>query len=102
MIDVIVPNYNGQSHLETCLAALQHQTRHADMRVTVVDDASRDDSVAFVRTNYPEVQLLVLPHNQGFVAACNAAIATTVTFSASSTPRRRMSGGTIAGDGKVR
>lgn len=77
MIDVIVPNYNGQSHLETCLAALQHQTRHADMRVTVVDDASRDDSVAFVRTNYPEVQLLVLPHNQGFVAACNAAIATT-------------------------
>jgi GT2 family glycosyltransferase len=77
MIDVIVPNYNGRAHLEICLAALQRQTRHADMRVTVVDDASSDDSVAFVRTNYPEVQLLVLPHNQGFVAACNAAIAAT-------------------------
>ena len=53
MIDVIVPNYNGLAHLEICLAALQRQTRHADMRVIVVDDASRDDSVAFVRTNYP-------------------------------------------------
>jgi GT2 family glycosyltransferase len=53
MIDVIVPNYNGRAHLEICLAALQRQTRHADMRVIVVDDASRDDSVAFVRTNYP-------------------------------------------------
>ncbi len=77
IIDVIVPNYNGRAHLEICLAALQHQTRHADMRVTVVDDASRDDSVAFVRANYPDVHLLVLPHNQGFVAGCNAAIAAT-------------------------
>ncbi|RLT22669.1 MAG: glycosyltransferase family 2 protein [Chloroflexi bacterium] len=77
MIDVIVPNYNGRSHLEICLAALQHQTCHADMRVTVVDDASSDDSVAFVRTNYPDVHLIVLPQNQGFVAGCNAAIAAT-------------------------
>jgi GT2 family glycosyltransferase len=77
MIDVIVPNYNGRAHLEICLAALQRQTRATDMRVTVVDDASSDDSVVFVRTNYPAVQLVVLPHNQGFVAACNAAIAAT-------------------------
>lgn len=77
IIDVIVPNYNGRAHLEICLAALQHQTRHADMRVTVVDDASSDDSVAFVRANYPDVHLLVLPYNQGFVAGCNAAIAAT-------------------------
>lgn len=77
IIDVIVPNYNGRAHLAICLAALQRQTRHADMRVTVVDDASSDDSVAFVRTNYPDVHLIVLPHNQGFVAGCNAAIAAT-------------------------
>lgn len=77
MIDVIVPNYNGRAHLEICLAALAAQTRHADMRVTVVDDCSRDDSVAYVRQHYPAVHVLVMPQNSGFVAACNAAIAAT-------------------------
>lgn len=77
MIDVIVPNYNGRAHLEICLAALATQTRHADMRVTVVDDCSSDDSVAFVQHHYPTVNLIVLPKNSGFVAACNTAIAAT-------------------------
>ncbi len=75
MIDIIVPNYNGLSHLAICFDALRRQTRHADMRVVMVDDASTDDSVAFVRANYPEVQIMVMPQNGGFVASCNAAIA---------------------------
>lgn len=75
MIDVIVPNYNGKQHLAICFDALRRQTRHADMRVVMVDDASTDDSVTFVQTHYPEVQLLVMPQNGGFVASCNAAIA---------------------------
>lgn len=77
MIDVIVANYNGRAHLEICLAALAAQTRHADLRVTVVDDCSSDDSVAYVRHHYPTVHLLVLPQNNGFVAACNAGIVAT-------------------------
>lgn len=75
MIDVIVPNYNGIHHLAICFDALRRQTRHADMRVVMVDDASTDDSVAFVRANYPEVHIIVMPQNGGFVASCNAAIA---------------------------
>ena len=75
MIDVIVPNYNGIQHLTICFDALRRQTRHADMRVVMVDDASTDDSVAFVRAHYPEVYIIVMPQNGGFVASCNAAIA---------------------------
>ncbi len=74
MIDVIVPNYNGRAHLEICLAALAAQTRTHDVRITVVDDCSHDDSVAFVQQHYPTVQLIVQPQNRGFVAACNTAI----------------------------
>ena len=74
MIDVIVPNYNGRAHLEICLAALAAQTRMHDVRITVVDDCSHDDSVAFVRQHYPTVHLIVQPQNRGFVAACNTAI----------------------------
>jgi GT2 family glycosyltransferase len=75
MIDVIVPNYNGLHHLAICFDALRRQTRHADVRVVMVDDASTDDSVAFVRRHYPEVHVMVMPRNGGFVASCNAAIA---------------------------
>jgi GT2 family glycosyltransferase len=75
VIDVIVPNYNGIHHLAICFDALRRQMRHADMRVVMVDDASTDDSVAFVRANYPEVHIIVMPQNGGFVASCNAAIA---------------------------
>ncbi|RLT32646.1 MAG: glycosyltransferase family 2 protein [Chloroflexi bacterium] len=77
MIDVIVPNYNGRHHLEICIPALLRQTRRADVRILVVDDCSTDDSVAFLATTFPTVAVLTLPYNQGFVAACNAAIAAT-------------------------
>ncbi len=77
MIDVIVPNYNGRHHLEICIPALLRQTRLTDVRIMVVDDCSTDDSVSFLRATYPDVAVLLLAHNQGFVAACNAAIAAT-------------------------
>lgn len=77
MIDVIVPNYNGRAHLEICLPALAAQTRRADVRITVVDDCSHDDSVAYVLQHHPTVNLIVMPKNSGFVAACNTGIAAT-------------------------
>ncbi|WP_322487151.1 glycosyltransferase family 2 protein [Chloroflexus sp.] len=76
MIDVIVPNYNGSALLPVCLDSLRAQTRR-DFVVTVVDDASTDDSVALVRARYPEVRVLALAQNRGFAAAVNAAIAVT-------------------------
>ncbi|WP_298816699.1 glycosyltransferase family 2 protein [Chloroflexus sp.] len=76
MIDVIVPNYNGSALLPTCLDSLRAQTRR-DFVVTVVDDASTDDSVTLLRSRYPEAQVLVMPHNRGFAAAVNAALAAT-------------------------
>jgi GT2 family glycosyltransferase len=76
MIDVIVPNYNGAALLPTCLDALRAQTRR-DALVTVVDDASTDDSLALLAARYPEVQVVALPRNRGLAAAVNAGIAAT-------------------------
>ncbi len=76
MIDVIIPNYNGSALLPVCLDSLRAQTRR-DFTVTVVDDASTDDSVAIVTSRYPEVQVLRLAQNRGFAAAVNAGLAAT-------------------------
>lgn len=73
MIDVIVPNYNGADWLPICLHALERQTRR-DFLVTVVDDASQDDSAALLARDFPHIHLLQLPQNRGFAAAVNAAI----------------------------
>ena len=76
MIDVIIPNYNGSAFLPVCLDSLRAQTR-CDFTVTVVDDASTDDSVALIKSRYPEVQVFQLDQNRGFAAAVNAALTAT-------------------------
>ncbi|EFO79782.1 glycosyl transferase family protein [Oscillochloris trichoides DG-6] len=76
MIDVIIPNYNGIALLPTCLDALRAQTRR-DFVVTVVDDGSQDDSVAFITAHYPEVRVIARSRNQGLAAVVNAGIAAT-------------------------
>jgi GT2 family glycosyltransferase len=72
-LSVIIPNYNGQRFLPTVLAALQAQS-FRDFEVILVDDASSDDSVAWVEANFPAVRLLVNRRNLGFVQSCNAAV----------------------------
>lgn len=67
---VIIANWNGARHLRVCLDSLRRQT-HPDFEVIVVDNGSTDESVAMVQEAYPEVRLLVLPENCGFVVACN-------------------------------
>ncbi len=76
MIDVIIPNYNGIALLPTCLDALRAQTRR-DFVVTVVDDGSQDDSVAFISQHYPEVRVIARAQNRGLAAVVNAGIAAT-------------------------
>jgi len=71
---VIVPNYNGRALLGECLDALSAQTYPADRyEVVMIDDASTDDSVSFVRTHYPAVRIIALTTNHGFDKACNLA-----------------------------
>lgn len=73
-VSIIIPNWNGQHHLDTCLSSLRKQS-FTDHEVILVDNASSDDSVAFVRQNFPEVKLLVLGDNLGFTGGCNAGYA---------------------------
>ena len=73
---VIIPNYNGKPLLVPCLNAFRGQTYPADrFEVIVVDDASADGSVEFLTESYPEVRVVALAQNSGFVAACNAGVA---------------------------
>lgn len=72
-VSVIVVNWNGCRYLGDCLASLRRQS-FKDLEIILVDNASTDNSVAFVRHHYPEVILLPQTSNLGFAAANNRGI----------------------------
>jgi GT2 family glycosyltransferase len=71
---VIVVNWNGREHLETCLDSLKAQT-FRDFEVVLVDNGSTDGSVQFVRECYPWVRLVELKENTGFATGNNRGLA---------------------------
>jgi len=71
-VSIVIPNWNGAQHLPVCLDSLRRQT-YPDVEVILVDNASRDDSLAIVE-RYPEVRVLAQATNLGFTGACNAGL----------------------------
>lgn len=72
MVSVIILNYNGREHLETCLPSLMELNYPKDkLEIMVVDNASTDDSVPWLKQKYPDVQLLVNSANVGFARGNN-------------------------------
>ena len=73
LTSIIIPNYNGLRFLTPCLDALRAQTYpRMHTEIILVDDASTDNSVAFVAENYPEVKIVQLARNSGLAVGCNA------------------------------
>ena len=70
----IIPNWNGRELLEQCLPSVVEAVRSdgGDHEIIVVDNHSTDDSVSFLKANYPEVKVLELDKNRGFAGGCNA------------------------------
>ncbi|AKQ47518.1 glycosyl transferase family 2 [Rufibacter radiotolerans] len=71
-VAVVILNWNGRRWLEQFLpSVLEHS---AGAQLVVADNASSDDSVAFLRQHYPQVRLIQLPENFGFCEGYNQAL----------------------------
>ena len=70
---VVIPNYNGEEHLDLCLSSIRHQT-FTDLRTIVVDNNSKDNSNIIIRERFSEVKLIELNYNSGFAAGVNTGI----------------------------
>jgi len=67
-----VLNYNGLKHLEPCFTSLHQLEYPADkVELMLVDNASSDDSLEFMRANFPAVNLVSTGSNLGFAAGNN-------------------------------
>ncbi|MFH1857438.1 MAG: glycosyltransferase family 2 protein [Candidatus Omnitrophota bacterium] len=70
-LSVIIPHYNRGALLERCLASIPAGASELSYEVIVVDNGSRDGSLAMVQQHFPSVILLRNDKNEGFSRATN-------------------------------
>lgn len=71
-VAVVVLNFNGRKHLETFLpSVVSHSSPHT---IIIAENASTDDSVDFLKSNYPQIRLVHNAENHGFARGYNDAL----------------------------
>ncbi len=70
-LSIIVVNYNVRYFLQICLRSLHAATENLDAEIIVVDNASSDGSTDMIRSQFPDIRLIVNTGNAGFGRACN-------------------------------
>jgi GT2 family glycosyltransferase len=73
IIEIVIPNWNGEKYLRDCLLSLSRQTFQG-FTITVVDNGSTDGSVTSLARDYPKVKVICFPENRGFSVAVNEGI----------------------------
>ena len=71
---VVILNYNTRNYLEQFLPGLVASCQGLDAQVIVADNASADSSVELMKSQFPEVPLIVLEKNYGFTGGYNRAL----------------------------
>jgi len=70
---VVIPHYGGWSQLHGCLLSLERSTER-DFDVVLVDNGSKDGSVAAAKRTFPMVRVVRSETNLGFAGGCNLGI----------------------------
>jgi len=72
-VEIIIVNFNGMKFIKDLLKSIEQQTLKPD-KITIVDNASKDNSVKFIEKNYPQINLIKNSKNYGFAKGNNIAL----------------------------
>lgn len=72
-VAIVILNWNGKHYLEKFLPSVLSST-WSNKQVILADNGSTDDSVAFVRSAFPEVRIIENGTNAGFASGYNLAM----------------------------
>ena len=78
---ILILNWDGKHLLEECLPSVIGAVHRAGAghEILVVDNGSTDGSVEFVRNRFPQVKVLPLDRNYGFIGGNNRGVETVET-----------------------
>jgi GT2 family glycosyltransferase len=74
-ISICIANYNGGRYVLDCLASVFAQQGNFHMEVLLHDDCSNDDSLALIRSEFPQVDIITSADNVGFCVSNNRMVA---------------------------
>lgn len=76
-VSVVLPNYNGRYLLEKNLPSVIKALERESIvyEIIIPDDASTDDSVEFIKQNFPTIKIITSAVNEGFSKNANKGIA---------------------------
>jgi len=77
LVRVLILNWNGKEHLEECFSSLVEGCQREDVEFVLLDNASTDESVSFVREQFcndPRVVVECLDKNYGWSGGNNRGI----------------------------
>jgi GT2 family glycosyltransferase len=72
-VAIVILNYNGRNYLEIFLPSVVAST-YPNKKIVVADNASIDDSVLFIQSAFPSVEILLNTQNDGFAGGYNWAL----------------------------
>lgn len=73
LVAVVILNYNGQGYLQRFLPSVKAST-YPNLKIIIADNASTDDSLTFLKSAHPDVDIIRNPSNQGFALGYNTAL----------------------------
>ena len=65
LVSIIILNYNGKSLLETFLPFI-YELENPNYEIIVVDNASEDDSISFIKKNFSNIKIIENGINLGY------------------------------------
>lgn len=69
-VAIVILNYNGINYLQQFLPSVLSST-YSNKKIIVADNASTDDSVNWVKENYPQITVLINTQNNGYAGGYN-------------------------------
>lgn len=69
-VAAVILNYNTRKWLQQLLPSVV-QTQYDNFEIIIADNASTDDSVAFLKEHYPQLRIIQLDKNYGFAGGYN-------------------------------
>ncbi|MEA2042764.1 MAG: glycosyltransferase family 2 protein [Bacteroidota bacterium] len=73
-IAIVILNWNGKKHLELFLPSVYEYSTPENATIFIADNGSEDDSVQFIKSKYPEIELIEFDKNYGFAGGYNKAL----------------------------
>ena len=73
-LTAIIVNFNTEGLLRNAIGRLQAAAARMSLKIAIIDNASRDNSIALIKNEFPDCHLIANPTNVGFGRANNQAL----------------------------